>query len=99
MTKVPFLDLALMHSELADEFDEAFRRVLDSGTYVRGREVDAFEREFAAYCSAAGAVSVASGLDALMLTLLAMGVAEGDEVIVSAQHVDRDVARDHACWR
>ncbi|HWF34950.1 MAG TPA: DegT/DnrJ/EryC1/StrS family aminotransferase [Solirubrobacteraceae bacterium] len=84
MTGVPFHDFAAAHSELAAELDAAFRRVLASGRYVRGPEVERFEHDFARYCAVAGAAGVGNGLDALMLTLEAMGIGGGDEVIVSA---------------
>ena len=63
------------------EIDAAVARVLDSGTYVLGQEVEAFEREFAAYCGAAHGVGVGSGTDALILALRALGIGQGDEVI------------------
>jgi len=84
VTSVPFLDLGLAHSELAAELEEAVRRVLRSGCYVRGPEVKRFEREFARYCHVAAAVGVGNGLQALQLTLRAMGIGHGDEVIVPA---------------
>ncbi len=80
--KVPFLDLHAAYLELKPEIDGAILGVLDSGLYVLGPEVEAFEAEYAAYCEAEHAVGVANGLDALHLTLLAMGVGPGDEVIV-----------------
>lgn len=79
---VPFLDLGASYRELQSEIDEAVARVLASGWYIGGTEVDAFESEFAAYCDTRFAVGVANGLDALHLSLLAMGVGPGDEVIV-----------------
>ncbi|WP_370675589.1 DegT/DnrJ/EryC1/StrS family aminotransferase [Pleomorphomonas sp. PLEO] len=79
---VPFLDLRASYLELKDELDEAIARVLDSGWYVLGEEVEAFEIAFADYCGAKHAVGLASGLDALHLGLRAMGIGEGDEVIV-----------------
>lgn len=79
---VPFLDLRAGYLELKDEIDAAVHRVLDSGQYVLGPEVDAFESEFAAYCDAAHCVGVASGLDALTLSLMALGVGPAAEVIV-----------------
>jgi len=78
----PFLDLSLATAEVRDEIDEAISRVLDSGRYIQGPEVEAFEREFARYCGARHCVGVASGLDALTLTLRALDIGEGDEVIV-----------------
>ena len=80
--KVPFLDLHVAYLEIKPEVDAAVLRVLDSGQYILGAEVDAFEIEYAAYCEASHAIGVANGLDALHLALLAMGVGPGDEVIV-----------------
>lgn len=79
---VPFLDLKACYIELQPEIDAAIKRVLESGWYVLGDEVDAFEREYASYCEAKHCVGVANGLDALHLALLALGVGVGDEVIV-----------------
>ena len=79
---IPFLDLKAPHVELRTEIDAAIARVLDSGWYVLGPEVEAFESEYAALCEARHAVSVANGLDALHLALRAMDVGAGDEVIV-----------------
>jgi dTDP-4-amino-4,6-dideoxygalactose transaminase len=80
--KVPFLDLGAAHAELRDPLGAAFARVVASGRFILGEEVDAFEAEFASYCSAAYAVGVANGLDALQLALRALGVGPGDEVVV-----------------
>lgn len=79
---VPFLDLRAAYVELQDDIDAAVRRVLDSGSYILGEEVEAFERDWASACGAAHAVGVANGLDALALALRALGVGPGDEVIV-----------------
>ena len=81
---VPFLDLGAMHGELRPALDEAWRRVIDSNSLVLGREVDAFESEFAAFCGAAHCVGVGNGLDALVLILRALGIGSGHEVIVPA---------------
>ena len=78
------MDLTSPHEELRGELEGAFRKVLESGWYVLGSEVEAFEREYADYCSAKYCVGVANGLEALRLSLLAMGVGPGDEVIVPA---------------
>lgn len=82
MSVVPFLDLRAAYRELKAEIDAAVARVLDSGWYILGQEVEAFEAEYAAYCGAQHCVGVANGLDALHLALLAMEVGPGDEVIV-----------------
>lgn len=79
-----FLDVGHTYRALKTEIDTAVARVLESGSYVLGAEVDAFERSFAAYCGASDCVGVANGLDAVRLSLRAAGVGEGDEVIVSA---------------
>jgi dTDP-4-amino-4,6-dideoxygalactose transaminase len=80
--KIPFLDLNAAYRELKPEIDAAIARVLDSGWYILGPEVEAFEAEYAAYCEARHAIGVANGLDALHLALRAMDVGPGDEVIV-----------------
>jgi len=82
MITVPFLDLRAAYFELKPEIDDAVAHVLDSGWYIGGAEVEAFETEFAGYCEARRAVGVANGLDALHLALLAVGVEAGDEVVV-----------------
>lgn len=79
---VPFLDLKATYLELQTEIDSAVKRALESGWYIFGEEVTAFEREYAAYCQAKHCVGLANGLDALHLSLLALGVGAGDEVIV-----------------
>lgn len=79
---VPFLDLKATYTELKPEIDAAIKRVLESGWYILGEEVNSFEREYSNYCEAKHCVGVANGLDALHLALLALGVGTGDEVIV-----------------
>jgi dTDP-4-amino-4,6-dideoxygalactose transaminase len=79
---IPFLDLKSGYLELKDELDAAAARVLGSGWYVLGPEVQDFERDFAAYADAAHCVGVGNGLDALVLALRALDVGPGDEVLV-----------------
>ncbi len=79
---IPFLDLLAPREELRAEIDAAVARVLDSGWYILGKEVEDFEAEYAAFCDAEHAVGLANGLDALHLALRAMDVGPGDEVIV-----------------
>lgn len=79
---VSFLDLKAAYASIRDELDAAYRRVMDSGWYILGTEVEAFEAEFAAYCQAEFCIGVANGLDALHLILRAMDIGPGDEVIV-----------------
>ena len=79
---ISFLDLGAAYREIKPEIDAAMQRVLDSGWYILGPEVEAFEAEWAAYCGSAHAVGLANGLDALILALRALDVGPGDEVIV-----------------
>ena len=79
---IPFLDLGAAYRELKTEIDAAIHRVMDSGWYILGPEVEAFEAEWAAYCEADHAVGLANGLDALILALRALDVGAGHEVIV-----------------
>lgn len=80
---VPMLDLQREYRSIQAEIDEACHRVLDSGRYVLGAEVEAFEQEAANYLHVQQAVGCASGTDALLLALLALGIGPGDEVITS----------------
>src|ERR1051325_5691502 len=81
---VPFLDVAAAYTELRDEIDDAVNRVLKSGYYLLGNELDQFEQEFSRYCGVKHCIGVANGLDALHLILRAMDVGPGHEVIVPA---------------
>jgi dTDP-4-amino-4,6-dideoxygalactose transaminase len=81
---VPFLDVKAAYLELQDELDEAYRRMMISGWYILGEEVEAFEQEFAAYCNVGYCIGVGNGLEALHLILRAYRIGEGDEVIVPA---------------
>jgi dTDP-4-amino-4,6-dideoxygalactose transaminase len=81
--RVPFIDFAAHIAPLRSEIDDAIRRVLDSGWYILGPEVEAFELELAARMGVAQAVAVGNGTDAIQLALEALGLATGDEVITS----------------
>jgi dTDP-4-amino-4,6-dideoxygalactose transaminase len=85
---IPFLDLKAINAQYRDELVQAATDVIDSGWYIQGAQVKAFEREFSDYCGTKYCIGVASGLDALILTLRAwkeLGkLKEGDEVIVPA---------------
>ena len=81
MSSVPYLDLRAQHKSLKADLETAISGVLHSSEFVLGREVEAFEREFAAYCGAEHAVAVNSGTSALHLALLCCGIGPGDEVI------------------
>ncbi len=78
---IPMIDLPAQYAQLKDEIDVAIARVLSSGRYVLGPEVEAFEEEFARTCGARHAVGVNSGTSALAVSLRAAGVGPGDEVI------------------
>ena len=80
-TAVPFLDLVASHRALEPELVHAFRRAIETATFVGGAEVDGFEREFAAFVGTPSAVAVNSGTDALRFAYQALGVRSGDEVI------------------
>ena len=81
---IPFLDLGAATRELRADIDAAVDRVIGSGWYIGGPEVEAFETAWAAYCGASHCVGVANGLDALHLALKAADVGPGDEVIVAS---------------
>jgi dTDP-4-amino-4,6-dideoxygalactose transaminase len=86
--KIKFLDLKKINSKFEDEFKIAFSSFLDKGWYILGENVSAFEKEFARFCKVKHAIGVNSGLDALVLPLMAykeMGVlVDGDEILVPA---------------
>lgn len=79
---IPFLDLKAAYLELKEELDAAYERVMRSGWFIMGSELEAFEREFAAYCGTRYCLGVGNGLEALHLILRACGIGPGDEVIV-----------------
>jgi dTDP-3-amino-3,4,6-trideoxy-alpha-D-glucose transaminase len=84
MATIPFQDARAGYLAERDALDAAYARVMDSGRWILGPELAAFEAEFAAYCGTAHAVGVGNGLDALRLSLEALGIGPGDEVVVPA---------------
>ena len=78
---IPFVDLRRQYLEIKNDIDAAVQRVLDTGQFVLGPEVEAFEKEFASMHGAANGIAVNTGTSALHLALLAAGVGAGDEVI------------------
>jgi dTDP-4-amino-4,6-dideoxygalactose transaminase len=81
---VPFLDLAKVTGEVEDEVLGAWKLLLDDSRFIGGEAVTAFEEAFARYCGTGHAIGVANGTDALHLTLRALGIGRGDEVVVPA---------------
>jgi dTDP-4-amino-4,6-dideoxygalactose transaminase len=81
---IPVLDVGATYDELRDEIDRAVRQLLESGWYIGGPTVEGFEEEFARYCGASHCVGTGNGLEALALSLRALGIGAGDEVIVPA---------------
>lgn len=79
--QIPLVDLRAQYQSLKPQVDAAVTRVLESGRFILGPEVEAFEQEFATYCRSRHAIGVDSGTSALHLALLACGIGEGDEVI------------------
>lgn len=80
--KVPFVSFLPMERELEKDIRKAFERVFESSWYISGKEDNTFEKNFAEYCGADYCVGTGNGLDALMLALKALGIGNGDEVIV-----------------
>ena len=83
MKPVPLLDLRAQFSPLRDEIDKAIREVVEAQAFVLGPTVERLEQDVAGYVGAKHAVGCASGTDALILSLAAAGVGEGDEVLTS----------------
>ncbi|MCX6820758.1 MAG: DegT/DnrJ/EryC1/StrS family aminotransferase [Candidatus Aenigmarchaeota archaeon] len=83
-TRIPFFDLKRQYADIKPEIDTAITKVLESGQFILGEELAAFETEFARYVGAKHAFGVGSGTDALFLSLLGMGIGPGDEVITVA---------------
>ena len=80
---IPYLDLKKQYHSIKQEIDSAVASVLESGQFVLGKEVEAFEEEFASYCGTNHVVAVSTGTSALHLSLLAAGIGPGDEVITT----------------
>src|SRR5215470_11921490 len=83
MTPVPLLDLGAQNGPLRDALLGAVQRVLDSGHFILGPEVEAFEKELAGVIGTRHAIGVSSGTDALLVALMALGIGAGDEVVTT----------------
>ncbi len=83
MQKIPVFELKRQFQEIKTEIDKTVKKVLSSGFYILGKNVSAFEKEFAKYCAAKYAIGVASGTDALKIALRACNIKKGDEIITT----------------
>ncbi len=83
MSQIPMLDVQAQNGPIMDDLLRAAERVIRSGQYILGAEVEAFERELASYIGVKHAIGVSSGTDALLMALMALGIGEGDEVITT----------------
>jgi len=83
MRGIKLTDLRLQYQEIGEEIEKVIRRVLEEGEFILGRELERFEEELAEFCGVEYAVGVASGTDALVIALLALGIGKGDAVITS----------------
>jgi len=81
---IPFLNIKSTYLELKVEIDDAYQRVMNSSWFILGHEVEAFEAEFAHYCEVKHCIGVGNGLEAIHLSLCALDIGKGDEVIVPA---------------
>lgn len=81
--KVPYVDIAAQYQDHKEEILKSLDRVLASGQYIMGEELESFEQQFANLCQTKYAIGVANGTDAIVLTLKALGISEGDEVITA----------------
>lgn len=96
MDKIPLIDLQAQYLLIKEDIQEAISRVLESSQFILGKEVEAFEQEFAHYCEARFSVGVNSGTAALHLALLALGIGPGDEVVTVSQTFVATV--EAICW-
>lgn len=79
---IPFSTFEKMHADIREEMLAKFAEIYDKGWFIQGKEYAAFEEEFASYCGAKYGIGVGNGLDAIYLTLRALGIGEGSEVII-----------------
>lgn len=80
--KIPFATMKYMHADIKKEMMNKFEEIYDKGMYILGEEVDLFEKEYAKFVGAKYCVGVGNGLDALRISMIALGIGSGDEVIV-----------------
>ena len=94
---IPCANPQRQFSEQSDEINRAIKRVLDSGSYILGSEVEKFEEEFAAFMGSSQCIGVNSGTDALILSLRALGISSGDEVITPSHTAVATVSAILSC--
>jgi dTDP-4-amino-4,6-dideoxygalactose transaminase len=82
--KIPLVDLAWQHNEIADEISVGLAEVMSATAFIQGRQVGEFEEAFATFCGVRHCIGVASGTDALEMAVRALGIGRGDEVVVPA---------------
>lgn len=82
--KIPFVSFQSMHESIQEEMQKKFERIYHSNIFIKGNELEMFERTFASYCDSDFCVGCANGLDALFLIMKALNIGEGDEVIIPA---------------
>ena len=80
---VPLLDLSYQHQPIQQDIASAISRVVESNAFILGAEVSKLEKQIADYCGVGSAIGVSSGTDALLVSLMAIGVGPGDEVITT----------------
>ena len=91
---IPTLDLRKNYGRIREEIGKAIQSVLDSQQFIMGPDVGAFENECSAYLDGIPAIACASGTDALVLALMALGIKEGDEVITTPYRVHKITVRE-----
>lgn len=80
--QIPFVHFDVMHDQIKDELTRAFSDVLDANWFIMGRQLDAFEKEYAKWNGVEHCIGVSNGLDAIILSLRALGITQGDEVLI-----------------
>jgi dTDP-4-amino-4,6-dideoxygalactose transaminase len=96
---IPLVDLKAQYDSIREEIDEAIRKVIETGAFILGPEVEALEDEIAAYLGVRYAVGVASGTEALRLALLACGIKPGRQGDNHTLHLHRHCRSHNPMWR
>ena len=99
MKIIDYENLYELNKPFMEEYTSAFKKVLDSGWFIIGKEVKEFEQDFAAYCNVKNCIGVANGLDAITLSLVALDLPKGAEVIVPSNTYIASILSRHECFR